>query len=243
MRTHLTLADYIARGDANTQRLLASNHPIIPLVSDYYRFFAEQLWADEQRQTDTALFLGLNAFTLWTGAVRMALSGHEAATYPILRTALESACYALVISRRPELAAIWLARHDGEAQRKASRRAFGSAVADAAAMLQAQQASLGDFITDLYDANIDAGAHPNPRGVTDHVHPVDGEGEDRRIGMGSLYPGNSFQVFRALTMVTESARAIGMVLTACLPTIPRTVVDAVIALEAQHAALAAADQP
>jgi hypothetical protein len=239
VQTHLTLADYITRGDDNTQRLLASDHPLLPLVTAYYRFFAEQLWAEDQHQTDAAMFLGLNAFTLWTGAVRMALSGHEAATYPLLRTALESACYAFVISRKPELAAIWSARNVGEPQRKASRKAFGSAIADAAAMLEARQASLGKFIADLYDAHIDAGAHPNPRGVIGHVHPVESADESRRVGMGSLYPGNSLQVFRALTMATESARGIGMILAACLSAMPQALADAIRALEAQHAVLAA----
>jgi hypothetical protein len=243
VQTHLTLADYIARGDENTQRLLASDHPVVPLVNAYYRFFAEELWAEDQGQTDTAMFLGLNAFTLWTGAVRIALSGHEAATYPILRTALESACYALLVNRKPELAAIWSARHDGEAQRKASRKAFGSAVADVAAILEAQQPSLGDFLTDVYDAHIDSGAHPNPRGVTDHFHPIESNDDKHHVGLGSLYPGNSFQVFRALTMVTESARAIAMALTACLPAMPQAVADAVRALEAQHAALSGDAEP
>jgi len=61
--------------------------------------------------------------------------------------------------------------------------------------------------------------------------------ESRRVGMGSLYPGNSLQVFRALTMATESGRGIGMVLAACLPAMPQAVADATRALEAQHAVL------
>ena len=44
-------------------------------------------------------------------------------------------------------------------------------------------------------------------------------------------------------MVTESARAIGMVLTTCLPAMPQAVADAVRELEAQHAALGADDDP
>jgi len=238
VQTHFTLADYIARGDDNTQRLLASDHPLLPLVKSYYHFFAEQLWIEDQQQSDAAMFLGLNAFTLWTSALRMALSGHEAATYPILRTALESACYALLITRKPELAATWSARNDGDVQRKASRKAFGSAVADAGAMLEVQQTSFGDFIADLYDAHIDAGGHPNPRGVIGHVHPVASAEADRRVGMGSLYPGNSLQVFRALTITAETARGVAMVLTACLPAMPHAVADAIRALEAQHTELA-----
>lgn len=129
----MTLEDYISRGDKNTEGLLKVEHPFMPLARAYYRFFSEQLWADSEPLPTSQVFLSVNAFTTWTAALRMALTGHEAATYPLLRTALESACYALVIARRPDMAAIWSARHEGDAQRKACRRAFGSAVADAAA--------------------------------------------------------------------------------------------------------------
>lgn len=235
--TNLSLQDYIARGNLNTEALFASDHPVMPLVVAYYGFFADQLWADEQNQPDAAMYLALNAFTLWTGAVRIAMSGHESATYPVLRTALESACYSLVIIRKPDLAPVWKSRHEGELQRKASRKAFGSAVADAAALLEPIQRGQGDFITDLYDAHIDAGAHPNTRGVMDHIHAEPSDGDVQRVGLGSLYPGNSLQVFRALVAVAESARGISMVLTASLPTMPPALADAIRALEAQHMAV------
>jgi hypothetical protein len=161
----------------------------------------------------------------------MALSGHEAAVYPLLRTALESACYALVITRKPELAATWSARHDGDAERKASRRAFASAVSDAADFVSCWQQGLGAYVLELYDANIDFGAHPNTRSVMDHVHEMPADQEQEGFGLGSIYPGNSLEVFRALVAAIESARGISMVLTCCQPSISEKVVHAVQALE------------
>lgn len=234
VQTHLSLAEYIRRGNQNTEALLAGTHPLFPLVEAYYEFFANQLWADEQHQAQLPMFLSLNAYTVWTSAVRMALTGHEAAVYPLLRTAVESACYALVITRRPRLGVIWSARHDGEAERKASRKAFTPAVSDAADELEKFQPGSGKFVLELYEASIDFGAHPNTRAVMNHVHDLASGGEQEGFGVGSIYPGDSLQVFRALVAVIEAGRGISMVLTCCLPTITDDVANAVRELERQQ---------
>lgn len=237
VQTHLTFEDYVARGDANTAGLLKGDHPLMPLVKAYYRFFAGQLWSDGPPQADVPMFLGINAFTLWTGGVRIALTGREAATYPLLRTALESACYALVIARRPHLATVWSARHDGQAQRKACRKAFSAAVGEAADLAEAIYPSSGEFIVDLYDATIDMGAHPNTRAVMSHVHTEPGASDEVRLGVGSIYPGNSLPVARALLRVIETGRGLSMALTAALPVLPPAVAAGVQALETQLEAL------
>jgi hypothetical protein len=234
VQTHFNLAEYIRRGNQNTEGLLSGTHPLIPLVETYDEFFANQLWADEQHQANLPMFLSLNAYTLWTSAVRMALTGHEAAVYPLLRTAVESACYALVITRNPQLGGIWSARHDGEGERKAARKAFTPAVGDAAVILEAFEPGLGGFVLQLYDACIDFGAHPNTRGVMNHVHGVPREGEQEEFGLGSIYPGDSLQVFRALVAVIEAGRGISMLLVCCLPTVTEAVADAVREIERQQ---------
>ena len=235
VQTHLSLSDYINRGDANTKGLLGSSHPVVELIEAYYEFFAKQLWVDEQHQATVPMFLSLNAFTLWTGGVRMALSGHEAAVYPLLRTALESACYARVMTDQPDMTAIWSARHDGETQRKACRKAFAPAVSEAAGLVDATQPGWGDFVLRLYDANIDFGAHPNPRGVMSHVHDVPAQAEEEGFGLASVYPGDSLQVFRALIAVTDTGRGVAVVLTSCLPGISEGVAKAFRSLENKHA--------
>lgn len=102
VKINLSLADYIARGNANTERLLVGDHPLMELVTGYYDFFGTKLWADGQPIARVPMFLSQNAFMLWTSGVRMAMSGHEAAVYSLFRTGLESACYALLVSRKPE---------------------------------------------------------------------------------------------------------------------------------------------
>lgn len=92
----------------------------------------------------------------------------------------------------------------------------------------------------LQDPDLRAGAlrvHPNTRSVMDHIHAQPSDGDEQRVGLGSLYPGNSLQVFRALVAIVESARGISMVLTAGLPTMPLALSDAIRAPGAQHIAL------
>ena len=99
------------------------------------------------------MFLGINAFH---AVGRRGADGAQC--YPLLRTVLESACYVLLVARNPALATSWSARHEGEAERKACRKAFGSAPSEAVKIVSAQQADLAAFIHVLYEAHIDFGA-------------------------------------------------------------------------------------
>lgn len=237
VQTHICLAEYVRRGDANTAEVLKAPPPTMTLITAYYDFFANRLWADGHFQPQVPMMLGINAFTLWAGGVRMALSGHEAAIYPLLRTALESACYALLITRKPELAEIWSARHDGDAERKACRKMFASAVSEAAGLVDDMQDGMGDFVLQLYEAHIDLGAHPNTRSVMNHVHRTPTEKDVEGFGLGSIYSGKSLQMFRGLVAVTEGARGISMLLVACLPALSRDLADTIRNLDIQHDAL------
>jgi hypothetical protein len=62
----------------------------------------------------------------------MALSGHAAATFPLFRTAMEAACYAYLMKDNEDLEKVWLDRHTSPEALKKSRKAFTSAVKEAA---------------------------------------------------------------------------------------------------------------
>ena len=237
VQVHLSFEEYIRRGNLNTEGLLSGGHPLMGLISAYYWFFADELWADEQPIPQVPMFLSVNAFTLWTSGVRVALSGHETAVYPLFRTALESACYSLLILHRSELASIWVERHNGEGQRKACRKAFISAVSDAAKLVAASEAGSGAYIAQLYEASIDFGAHPNPRSVMNHVHRWVPKGGEEKIGLGSIYPGDSLPVFRALTACIEYGRGIALLLAHCLPDMTPRVIEGFRALEQRQSEL------
>jgi hypothetical protein len=243
VRINLSLADYVRDGNANTERLLAGHHPLMPLVTEYYEFFATKLWSEGQTVPEVPMFLSTNAFMIWTSGVRMAMSGHETAVYPLFRTALESAVYALLITLKPELEAIWSDRDKGEAERKASRRAFGGAVAEVVKHLEAEQAGMGEFVGALYETSIDYGAHPNTRAIRNHVQVTPPTEEQRRFDQGSIYPGDSFQVFRALISTLEYGRRIALVLANCLPVMTSTVAEPLRALQIKFAQILELDTP
>ncbi|PTQ63519.1 hypothetical protein C8J45_10592 [Sphingomonas sp. PP-CE-3G-477] len=243
VRINLSLADYVRIGNANTEGLLAGHHALMPLVNDYYDFFATKLWSDGQPIREVPMFLSTNAFMIWTSGVRMALSGHETAIYPLFRTALESACYALLISLDPALESIWSDRDKGDVERKASRKAFGGAVADVVKHLEAEQSGLGDFISSLYETSIDYGAHPNTLAIRNHVQIGPKTTEQKRFDQGSIYPGDSFQVFRALTSAAEYGRGIALVLIHCLPGMTPTVVEPLRALQLEFARIMEMETP
>lgn len=111
------------------------------------------------------LFLGSHAQSLWLAAVRATYSGQGYAAPSILRTALESICYAYLISKNPSLATDWSNRNDGPEQCKRSRKSFNGAVGDAKTLLDKEDPMLGDWIHWLYEKLIDEGAHPNPKGL------------------------------------------------------------------------------
>jgi hypothetical protein len=60
---------------------------------------------------ERASSVALNAFMLVNAGIRIALTGHAAAIFPTLHTALESACYAYRMIENEKLEKMWADRH------------------------------------------------------------------------------------------------------------------------------------
>ncbi len=114
---------------------------------------------------------------LLNAGIRIALTGHAAAIFPTLYTALESACYAYRMIEDEKLEKMWADRHQNAEKRASVENTFTSAVNDAARSINAQQAGSGAWIYDIYQPAIDFGAHPNPRSILLHLKfsPDDGD--------------------------------------------------------------------
>ena len=113
-------------------------------------------------------FLGamllLRSHSAYRAATRLAMSGEAPETFPLLRTCLEYALYAVHINRNPGHGEVWLRRHDDEAARTRAKRAFRHvAVMET---LERVDATLAGQIKSLYERSIDFGAHPNERAMT-----------------------------------------------------------------------------
>jgi hypothetical protein len=191
------LQGFLAIADQCLRELMASKNPLVDALLQYDDYLRTRLWQHLSSPPAFAVLLFLNAYQLFLAGTRMALSGHPAAVFPLMRTALESATYGYLLGRQPALSEIWSNRHRSEADKKACRNTF---------TFEKAIASLRDIAPDVhrmakeaYEQAIDHGAHPNLKGVFGHIT-LD---EDRPDGMTavvhtSLYSAGHFETTRAL---------------------------------------------
>jgi hypothetical protein len=121
-----------------------------------------------------AFFL-LRCHSAFRAAVRNAMSGQTAEVYPITRSCLELAGYAMVIFAERALGMVWLERHkDADSLKKVRNTfTFGRLKSD----IQRKDAKLADLFDRFYQEAIDMGAHPNERALTSNMRKSTGEGE------------------------------------------------------------------
>ena len=92
------------------------------------------------------------------------MSGQAVDTFPVLRSCLEYALYALHINANPTFAEVWLRRHDNvEALREVKQHFKHGRVMET---LLKRDAALHAQLSALYERTIDFGGHPNERAVS-----------------------------------------------------------------------------
>jgi hypothetical protein len=223
VETERSIDDYIRAGDENTRELLEANSSLVRALRVYDQFFAKTLWADPAGLRPLASVVALNAHMLWLAAVRLAMTGHAAAVYPVQRTALESACYAFLMMKAPRLEDVWAQRERNREARRACRKAFGSAVDAVARRFNADSPGSGDWILDAYEAAIDFGAHPNARSVLMHVSFGTEEGGNfERLSLAGLHDSKGVETVRALMAGLDYGLAIALILANSLPSMSPT---------------------
>ena len=185
---------FIAARDAEKE-LLDGEFPLVEGIRKYHDFFVDHVFSETNPLSPVQALLAMDAFMIFLSSIRVAMSGHGAAMFPLLRTALEASCYALLTGDSVEHREIWLKRDSTPEARKFCRSKFGSAVPDAAKRIQAKSWAAPNtevWIRQAYDEAIDFGGHPNPRGVMPYVrvnrdHP-DGH---HRISLAGVYGADS----------------------------------------------------
>lgn len=95
---------------------------------------------------------------------RLAMSGQAVETFPLLRSCLEYALYALHINENSTFADVWLRRHDNDESLREVRRVFKHV--RVMETLLNRDAALHEDISGLYERTIDFGGHPNERAVS-----------------------------------------------------------------------------
>ena len=104
------------------------------------------------------------ARSAYRAAVSCAFAGQSAELYPLLRVMLEYGEYAILINRNPDLAEVWLNRHESDADRAKVRSEFK--VGNIKDTLASSDAWLKDIFCEFYERAIDYGGHQNEMSVT-----------------------------------------------------------------------------
>lgn len=115
----------------------------------------------------------LRSHSAFRTACGCAMAGQATDTYPLIRTTLEYAGYALFVQGDHKAQELWLRRHEGAGALAAVRKHFqsGSIVRE----IKKKDKELGHIYEGLYNVTIDFGAHPNERSVTGSLAILKGE--------------------------------------------------------------------
>ena len=209
---------FIAASDVEKE-VMERNPPLLSGLRQYHEFFVNHVFSETNAQSPIQGVLAMNAFMIYLSAIRVAMSGHGAAMFPLLRAALEASCYAFLVGDSEELQETWLNRNSTPEALESSRKAFRSAVKNTARRIQTKSwagANIESWINQAYDEAIDFGAHPNPKGVWPYVrisedHP-DGY---HRVSMVAVYEADSFETSRCLMACLDFGMLIALILTSC----------------------------
>jgi len=137
---------------------------------------------------------------------RLSMSGQVAETFPLLRSCLEYALYALHINENHALSKDWVRRHINEESLKKSRQSFSHK--NVMKTLLARDISLHNSLSDLYQRTIDYGGHPNERAVSSSYEWRQ-EGDTRMV-RNQLLHGDSAALDHAL--ITSAQIGLGSLL-------------------------------
>ena len=209
---------FIAARDVEKE-VMEGNPPLLSGLRRYHEFFVNHVFSETNARSPFQGVLAMNAFMIYQSAIRVAMSGRGAAMFPLLRATLEASCYAFLVGESEDLRETWLKRNSTPEALKSSRKAFRSAVKDTAKRIQKKSwvaVNTESWISQAYDAAIDFGAHPNPKGTWPYVrisedHP-DGY---HRVSMAGIYEADSFETSRCLMACLDYGLLVALILSSC----------------------------
>ena len=203
----------------NQDEVLAQNSPYVAMMDALDSFLLTHITNPSVVPSDLVMHaLRINSrFMLMTG-FRIGLTGHAAGVYPTLRTALENACYAFLMSQDESLSDVWMKRSLSVAHAKAFKIAFNKAIADARNLIdKLHPNNLGTWMYELYKASMEFGAHPNALTVVLHTRFSDDEATGwTKYENIALYTVGNFEFDRTLLACVEMGLAIAIVLSMTL---------------------------
>lgn len=208
-----TIQDYLNGTLENAQDHAANPPQLMYMIHRMDDIFQKEIFSRGLDMNAAANLLAMNSYIMLLGAIRQALSGHIVPVFPIVRAALESACYVYLIALDDKKGDIWLDRHKSNSATERCRKAFK--VSDVVRGLKSVSPAMSEFVDDLYDACIDFGAHPNCKSIMEHLTNL--RSEDGKLSgweLTSVYGHNSWEVNFALLVCVETGQAIAFLLSA-----------------------------
>jgi hypothetical protein len=207
------LNEYLKDTRENANEHAAAPPQLMYMIDRMDQIFHDDLFSYPVDIHPFAAMLLLNSYTMLAGAVREALSGHISCTYPITRTALESACYGFLIGSDNDRASIWVNRHKDKGSLRRCRQMF--TVSKAVAALEPVSTEMAEYIQGYYDASIDFGAHPNQRAILAHASAGVTQTESTEgFNMTVVYGIDSWHINKALLVCVEASQAIAYLIAA-----------------------------
>ncbi|QTO56190.1 hypothetical protein J8I88_19560 (plasmid) [Duffyella gerundensis] len=209
-----TLLDYLNVTLENSNNHVQEHPQLMNLVLQMDLIFQKEIFDHEFEVNPIAGLLAMNYYTQLLSAVNLALPGNQAAIFPNVRTALESACYAYLIAHNKAMAEVWLNRHTTKNSLDKCRKIFS--VKKASNDLKNLSPEMAEYVMAHYNAAIDFGAHPNRKAIFHHLTDM-GEVDERHHGfeLTCVYGRNSWHVNYALLICTEIGQAIAFLPAAC----------------------------
>ncbi|CAN7145237.1 hypothetical protein ACFFQ5_07335 [Pseudomonas brassicacearum] len=169
---------YLNAGTENLDEILSAGSPFLTMMDDLDSYLTQHVSGPAVAPDELVVHsILINSRFLLMTAFRVGLTGHAAGVYPILRTALETACYALLMTEDESqtLTKIWMSRNDSPDDLKTCKKAFQAPIKAAQKIANKRGPGLGDWMYKLYESSIDFGAHPNAKTVTLHTRMYDDE--------------------------------------------------------------------
>lgn len=143
-------------------------------------------------------FLGINAHASFLAAASTAIRGQAPATFAVLRSCVESAAYAFLVSQDKSDGDLWLARH----QRPDEMRA--KFTVNRAVQKLSSDPELAAKLKETYQWMIEFGGHPNPRSVVDHVRFKEEANEGHPVSFIYIQSPGTVGLVRSLSATIEN---------------------------------------
>jgi len=166
---HHPLSKFFADAEFNTRVTALSLAPIYKLLQSTHELFCrfeEAIENDGHEELLVPRFLIVRAHASALAGLRLAMSGQTIEAFPVLRSAVELAWYALHIAKdpsSPERVTIWLNRNESDTAKARCKSEF--TIGNVRRTHEGLDANTAGTLLQLYEQLIDFGAHPNQFGV------------------------------------------------------------------------------